>query len=280
MLPRKLEKSFIEEAKKAIEEFFGTNPQTSKDYGRIVSENHFNRLSGILKDNEQKIVYGGHTNATERYISPTILGNITPKDPVMKEEVFGPILTVIPVDNVKKDCISYIQNREKPLSLYVFSRDSLFVSEIVSNTDSGGVTVNDVVMHLHVIHGFPFGGTGASGVGSYHGPYSFAAFSHEKPVLHKYHGAEFINKARYPPYTERKTQIMRSLTEEKIYWWSKYLTPFTVAGGLGAMAFVLQSRFNKIFSAIFQICNNKTSQIQTIVVGRFDLLLLIKEQNF
>ncbi|ETO11708.1 fatty aldehyde dehydrogenase, partial [Reticulomyxa filosa] len=200
------------------------------------------------------IVYGGQVNERERYIAPTILADVTPDDPIMRDEVFGPILSVMPVDDVQKDSIPFILSREKPLSLYIFSKNKEFINRVVDRTDAGGVTINDVVMHfacllffflffpqfskqsnkqIKKVNGFPFGGTGASGVGAYHGEYSFKCFSHEKPVLFKYSGGEFLNDVRYPPFTEKKSNAYRIATEEKIGSSNKLATSAAIAGALG-----------------------------------------------
>ena len=132
----------------------------------------------------------------------------------MRDEVFGPLLSIVSVDDVTRDGINLVHSKEKPLSLYIFSNNKSFVENIVAKTDAGGVCVNDVVTQFS-FHGFPFGGTGNSGMGRYHGWYSFKAFSHEKPVLHKYAGGEKINDIRVPPFTDWKARVYRSIMEEK-----------------------------------------------------------------
>eukprot|EP01084_Bolivina_argentea_P053427 98074_1 len=232
----------IMELKKAFTEFFGANPQLSEWYGRIINKKHFNRLNKLLIENKNNIAIGGKVDARDKYISPTILKDINFNSSVMNDEVFGPILSIFPVDNVMIDAIPLIQSRPKPLAMYIFTNNKSFSDRIINNTDAGGVTVNDVISHF-TFPGFPFGGTGYSGNGKYHGWYSFAAFCHEKPVLNKYSGDDKAYAMRLPPFTDMKGKIYKMFTEEKPKKWQlpfsvSPLTAVALAGG----AYLLKSR--------------------------------------
>lgn len=171
-----VEKSLIEFAPKILRQFFGPNPKESPDLGRIVSDRHFERLEKLLESG--KIMIGGDKDISVRYISPTILVDVSPTDPVMCEEIFGPILPVICVKDVDQ-AIRFINDREKPLTLYVFSNNKEVIDKFLNETSSGSVCANDAMIHL-VVDGLPFGGVGNSGIGAYHGKASFDTFSHQK----------------------------------------------------------------------------------------------------
>jgi aldehyde dehydrogenase (NAD+) len=160
--------------------------KNSKDFARIVNGKHFQRLKNLIEKSVNqgaKIEMGGVFDENEKYIAPTILTSVTAGQEIMKEEIFGPILPVMAYENIN-EVYSYIQGNDKPLTLYVFSKKKNFVEEVLKNTSSGGVTVNDVMTHI-VNHSLPFGGVGPSGFGNYHGHHGFKAFSHERAVMKK-----------------------------------------------------------------------------------------------
>ncbi|CAG9831125.1 unnamed protein product [Diabrotica balteata] len=196
-------------AKKVITEFFGENVKASPDFGRIINDRHFKRIVALLKD--ANVAVGGEYDPSERFISPTVLTNVKPSDPVMQEEIFGPILPIVNVESAY-DAIQFINSREKPLALYVFSNNKKDVNQILNNTSSGGVCVNDTIMHI-VTLSLPFGGVGNSGMGHYHGKYSYETFVHKKSVLHKNLGyiGELLSSAKYPPYTTGKLKYLQLL---------------------------------------------------------------------
>lgn len=135
-------------------------------------------------------------------LAPTILTDVDPKTKVMQEEIFGPILPIVPVKNVD-EAINFINDREKPLALYVFSHNKKLIKRMIDETSSGGVTGNDVIMHF-TVNSLPFGGVGSSGMGTYHGKFTFDTFSHQRPCLLKGLKGESVNKVRYPPNSESK----------------------------------------------------------------------------
>lgn len=183
-------KSLIEE----ISNFYGSDPQKSPDYTRIVNNKHFNRLKEYLDNGD--IVSGGNTDEDERYIEPTVLDRISWDDQIMKEEIFGPILPVMTFENLNT-ALNAMKEKPTPLSLYIFSKDTDVQQKIIRNVQFGGGCINDTVAHLGN-HNLPFGGLGHSGFGSYHGQRSFEVFSHKKSIMKK--PTWLDNPLRYAPY--------------------------------------------------------------------------------
>jgi len=177
-----------------IKEFYGDDPLESPDYGRIINEQHFSRLSDLLKEGD--IVAGGSVNLDNLYIAPTVINNISWSNKIMKDEIFGPILPVIEYNDLN-EVISILSKRPKPLALYFFSNNKNKQKKILEETSSGGVSINDTLSHA-MNKKLPFGGVGDSGMGFYRGKFSFDTFSHKKSVLKK---SFFIDlKEKYPPY--------------------------------------------------------------------------------
>lgn len=166
---------------RAVEALFGADPQASPEYGRIVNERHFDRLSALLDSG--RVAVGGGSDRTDKYIAPTVLVDVDPKSPVMQEEIFGPILPVVTVPGLDA-AIDFINDRDKPLALYVFSESDRTRGRIAAETSSGGLGYGLPLAHL-TVSDLPFGGVGESGMGSYHGRYSIETFSHRKAVLAK-----------------------------------------------------------------------------------------------
>ncbi len=204
LVHRKVKSKLCGLMQKYVQEFFGNDPAESRDYPRIVNDSHFQRLEPLLSCG--RLITGGEKERRKLYIAPTIIDNVTLDDPVMAEEIFGPILPVIEVASMK-EAVAIVNGRPKPLALYFFggrrNRDL-----VLKSTSSGGVCVNDTVMHL-INSSMPFGGVGASGMGAYHGAYSFKTFSHEKPVLYK--DTWIDPPARYAPFTAWKVWIAKFL---------------------------------------------------------------------
>ncbi|WP_448562632.1 aldehyde dehydrogenase family protein [Trichothermofontia sp.] len=178
-----------------LREFYGDDPAQSPDYARIINDRHFQRLTALLSDGQ--IVVGGETNAGDRYIAPTILDHVSPDAPVMQEEIFGPILPVLTYDTLE-DAIAFVNDRPKPLALYCFSRNPNYTQPVLAQTSSGGVCINDILLH-NLVPDLGFGGVGPSGMGRYHGKASFDTFSHQKGVLQRPFWLDL--RFRYPPYT-------------------------------------------------------------------------------
>ncbi|MGW2813642.1 aldehyde dehydrogenase family protein [Streptomyces sp. NPDC001415] len=174
---RALEPEFV----RAVEALFGPEPQSSKEYGRIVNERHFDRLGSLLDSG--RAVTGGAADRATKYIAPTVLADVDPTSPVMREEIFGPILPIVTVAGLD-EAIGFINDRDKPLALYAFTDSDTTRERLAAETSSGGLGFGLPLAHL-TVSDLPFGGVGESGMGSYHGRYSIETFSHRKSVLEK-----------------------------------------------------------------------------------------------
>ena len=205
LIDRKVESRFIDALRTAITDFYGDNPQTSDSYGRIVSSRHFDRLTSMLGDGS--IAIGGQHDATDRYIAPTVLVDVRLDSRIMAEEIFGPILPIVPVSSLD-EAIAFVTDRPHPLALYVFSERKNVVERVLNETTAGGVTVNGTLLHL-TNPNLPFGGIGESGMGGYHGESGVRLFQHQKPVLSR--GTRIDPKLAYPPYTEKKLKLFRKI---------------------------------------------------------------------
>ncbi|PNF42206.1 Aldehyde dehydrogenase, dimeric NADP-preferring [Cryptotermes secundus] len=210
---KEVQNDFVEKAKTTLKEFYGENIKNSPDLCRIISDRHYQRLVAFL--NNGRIAVGGETDPSERFIAPTILVDVKPTDPVMQEEVFGPILPIVNVDNAF-DAIRFIKSREHPLSMYVFSKDKSIQNLLVSQLRCGSLCVNDTLMQFGV-DTLPFGGVGHSGMGAYHGVHTFNTFTHKKSCLVKDFNpiAEKLVSNRYPPYSEKKMNIVEFLMRKR-----------------------------------------------------------------
>jgi aldehyde dehydrogenase (NAD+) len=167
--------------RKAVEAVYGSDASTSGEYGRIINERHFDRLSGLLDSG--RVAVGGDTDRSTKYIAPTVLADVDPASPVMQEEIFGPILPIVTVPDLD-EAITFINDRDKPLALYVFAESEDTRNRIAAETSSGGLGYGLPLAHL-TVSDLPFGGVGESGMGNYHGRYSIETFSHRKAVLDK-----------------------------------------------------------------------------------------------
>ncbi|MEU3733147.1 aldehyde dehydrogenase family protein [Streptomyces sp. NPDC033538] len=166
---------------RAVEGLYGADPARSAEYARIVNERHFDRLTGLLDSG--RVVVGGGSDRTRKYIAPTVLADVAPEAPVMREEIFGPILPIVTVPGLD-EAIDFVNDRDKPLALYVFSESDTTRERFAAETSSGGLGHGLPLAHL-TVSDLPFGGVGESGMGSYHGRYSIETFSHRKAVLKK-----------------------------------------------------------------------------------------------
>ena len=189
----------------AWHELLGADIEKSPDYGRIISPRHYQRLKGLMGGGT--VAVGGQTNDETRFIAPTALVDVKLDHPLMQEEIFGPLLPIIEVADVD-EAIRFVKERPRPLALYVFTRDGEKADHVLRQCSSGGALVNDCLVHMPST-GLPFGGVGESGMGAYHGQYSFDVFSHLKTVVKRPHGLEV--KVRYPPYSPGKVNLFRKL---------------------------------------------------------------------
>ncbi len=208
LLNKKVKEEFLEKVSKYIVQFFGDQREKTDDYSKIINEKHFKSLKGYL--NSGNIITGGVTDKDKLYISPTIIDQVNLEQEIMQEEIFGPILPVIEFEN-RSEIIDIINDLSDPLALYIFSESKKFQEDILKRVKAGGCTINDTIIHVSSPY-LPFGGIGESGMGVYHGKYSFDTFSHKKSVIKK--TTLFDLPLRYPPY------------KGKLKWLKKFLNIF------------------------------------------------------
>ncbi len=204
LVHRELERPFLDRLAESVQAFYGPDPRSSLDFGRIVNDRQFQRLQGLLEQGG-KVHLGGGCDPTDRYIAPTVLTGVSPDAGIMQEEIFGPLLPVLPVRD-SGAAVEFVNARPRPLALYVLSQDRRVHREFVEQTSDCRVCINHVLMDAANPH-LPFGGVGASGIGSYHGERSFTTFSHLKSVLSK--PAWFDPSIPSPPYDESKLRMVR-----------------------------------------------------------------------
>ena len=178
LIDKSVKELFVEEYRRALGELHGDDVQHSRHYVRMVSDSAFQRVAGYMSDG--RVVVGGRVDASDRYIEPKLLDEVSADSDVMQNEIFGPVLPMIEVSNID-EAIAFINSREKPLALYVFA-DKCVARKVVDRTSSGGGCVNDTIMHI-VNENMPFGGVGNSGMGRYHGRDSLYAFSHRRSIV-------------------------------------------------------------------------------------------------
>jgi aldehyde dehydrogenase (NAD+) len=195
--------AFVESIRTNLRDFYGDDPRKSEHYSRMIGTRHLERLIKLLDSGE--VAIGGQVDAGDRYLSPTVLRDVSWESPIMQEEIFGPILPVIAYDSVD-ECITRIRNRPTPLALYLFAEDDAVIDKVLAGTESGGVCVNTLMEH-NSNPNLPFGGKGESGMGAYHGHQGFLCFSHQRAVLHK--TTRLDSRLAYPPYSERAKALVR-----------------------------------------------------------------------
>ena len=205
--------ALIEELKAVIHEHYGENIKENPDYGRIINEKQTERLAKILESDKDLVVFGGDFDVEKRYIAPAILdlGKLgdasVSESAAMADEIFGPILPIVSYESLD-EAVDKVRDGEKPLAMYIFSKNKEYIGSVKSRISSGNITINDTVKHVS-IDSLPFGGVGHSGMGSYHGKYSIETFSHRRGV--------YRNKARFnikqiaPPYNEKAFEFLRKL---------------------------------------------------------------------
>ncbi|XP_034056209.1 aldehyde dehydrogenase family 3 member B1 [Gymnodraco acuticeps] len=212
----------VQALKCCLTQFYGSDPRESSSYGRMVNLDIFNRTKNILW-RSGKVAVGGQVIEAEKYIAPTILTEVTESDPIMQQDIFGPVLPVLTVNNVD-EAIAFINKQEKPLCVYAYSSNSKVITRLMSETSSGSFCSNDSILQSLMV-ALPFGGVGASGMGSYHGRYSFDTFSHRKSCLLRSTRFECVTYLRYPPYEDRNLSLMTwaSTLSQKSQGWCHIL---------------------------------------------------------
>ena len=203
MIEKSVEAPFIEEYKKALADFFPDGDMSGMV--RIINDKHFERVCNIL-DNSGSIAIGGARDAETRFIEPAVLTGVPIDSPAMQQEIFGPVLPVLPYEKLD-DCIDFIRSRPKPLALYIFSENKMNQEKVLNSCSFGGGCINDTVIHLASSH-MSFGGVGESGMGSYHGKKSFDTFTHYRSVLKQ---GKLDVRLRYFPYKSGKEKITRMI---------------------------------------------------------------------
>lgn len=232
----------------AVSSMFGEDPEKSPDFCRIVNGSHTQRILSMIEQtragNPKAVVHtctsGRASDAGSRYIAPTVIEGCTMDDAVMQQEIFGPVLPIVPIRNIS-EAVPMINAGEKPLALYVFSNDTKVVESVIGHTSSGAALSNDCLMHA-AVDALPFGGVGNSGMGAYHGKHSFDLFSHTKAVMLKDQALEVINTTvRYPPYTDtKKTLLKMALGRSPGSLGKTVATHFGIAVTAGLAIYLLQ----------------------------------------
>jgi aldehyde dehydrogenase (NAD+) len=202
LIDRKIKDRFLELITKEVRLFYGENPEESEDFARVISSESVKRLSELMKTGQ--IVFGGLTDSVKKYVAPTVIKDVKPGDPIMQEEVFGPVLPVIDFEKFE-EVYDIVNQNPKPLSTYIFSRNKKLIREFMMRTQSGNTSVNETVMQI-ASQWLPYGGVGSSGIGRYHGKKSFETFSNMRSVLVKSNLLDIW--LRYPPYSKLKTRIV------------------------------------------------------------------------
>ncbi|MBB6451349.1 aldehyde dehydrogenase (NAD+) [Geomicrobium halophilum] len=207
MIHADVKEKFMKLLKKKIEKFYGSDIQHNDDYGRIINQGHFDRLTGIIEKDHDALVYGGGHDHSDHYIEPTILDISSREAASMQEEIFGPILPVLTFADINT-AIADINGQPKPLAFYLFTENEKLQETIMERASYGGGCVNDTIMHVGNPH-LPFGGVGSSGMGVYHGYYSYQTFSHQKSVMNK--STKVSTSFMYPPYKNKLKLVKKFL---------------------------------------------------------------------
>ncbi|SOB98989.1 aldehyde dehydrogenase (NAD+) [Rhodobacter sp. JA431] len=208
-VPRGDQAAFTQALRAEIAKMYGATPETSRSFARLIGARHFTRLKGLLDEALAKgatLITGGVAEEAARYLAPTVLTDVPGEAALMREEIFGPVLPVIAYDDLET-VLAEIEAGEKPLALYLFTKDRTLINRISAATTSGGVGVNVTLAHfLHL--NLPFGGVGNSGLGAAHGRWGFAAFSHEKPILENRFA---VLDPLMPPYTKMSARLAKAV---------------------------------------------------------------------
>jgi aldehyde dehydrogenase (NAD+) len=197
------EEALVEALGRSVHDFYGDDPKATPDFARIVNHRHYERISTLLKDGRP--AFGGEVDPESCYVAPTALREVSPDAPIMQQEIFGPVLPILSVRSID-EAVDFVNGREKPLALYLFTKDQKVEDDVLTRTSSGGACVNGTLLHIMDAR-MPFGGVGPSGTGAYHGRHTFETFSHRKSVLTR--GTRFDPKIMYPPYGPLITKLVQ-----------------------------------------------------------------------
>jgi len=205
LINKDIKSIFISKLIEKLEIAYSKNPQTSKDYGRIINLHHYNRIKNLYDEVSANKIHGGTFDQDDLYIAPTIIDEPDLNSQIMKEEIFGPLLPILSFSN-DKEIYDIINNNPDPLALYIFSEDKKFINSLKENIQCGDININDVLQHV-AIPGMKFGGVKSSGLGGYGGQFGFDQFSHKRSVFHR--STFFINNLAQPPYTTIKERLLK-----------------------------------------------------------------------
>ncbi|KAF5379237.1 hypothetical protein D9615_006047 [Tricholomella constricta] len=248
LVPKSFQDKFVEALKLAHESFYpkSADPSLPANYSRIITPQAFKRIKGLLDNTQGDVVFGGQTDEATKFIAPTVVKDVKADDSLMSEEIFGPLLPIVPVEDVD-EAIAFINARDHPLALYVFSQNAHFKEKVFNNTQSGAAIANETVIHPGA-EGLPFGGVGPSGYGAHTGKFSFDTFTHLRSSLDSPGWIDRILGFRYPPYTDSKfkaaMRLLPSLPARpagppavaaRTKWWGRWFFlafVVAVAGGL------------------------------------------------
>ncbi|KAL5527231.1 hypothetical protein ACEPAG_6022 [Sanghuangporus baumii] len=209
LVPEEAQDKLVAEFDKVLKLFFPDGALKSESYARIATDFHFKRIKRMLDGTKGEIVIGGETDEKQRFIAPTIVKNVHPEDTLMGQEIFGPIIPIIPVKNVD-EAIAFVTERDHPLALYIFSDNAVFKKKVSDSTRSGAVSCNETLLHT-TVEGLPFGGVGESGYGQHTGKWGFDQFTHFRASIEAPKFLELVMSSRYPPYTSQKMNRLNKL---------------------------------------------------------------------
>ena len=208
LIDESIKAKFIEACKKWLKNFYTEQPEHSESYARIVTQKHFERLKSHIKNAESlnaTIEIGGKLDSDTKYIEPTLVSNLKEEASLLQDEIFGPILPILTYSTID-EAIDYVNSKERPLALYVYSKNKSNTKKIIENTRAGGTCINNNVIH-YANHHLPFGGTNNSGIGKSNGFFGFKAFSNERAIV-KQHTIG-VTELLFPPYTDLKEKLAR-----------------------------------------------------------------------
>ncbi|KAF9785103.1 NAD-aldehyde dehydrogenase [Thelephora terrestris] len=239
LIPKDGEEDFIAALKETYLEFYPKGTKEPGTIARLPNRGNFDRVKRLLDDTKGTVVLGGDTDRETKYVAPTIVRDVRFDDSLMSEEIFAPILPIVPVNDFD-EAIEFINARDHPLALYIFTDDSKLKEKVFSNTRSGSCVCNEVVLQIPT-PGLPFGGFGASGNGGYHtGKYSFDIFTHQRSTLTMPNWMEIALAARYPPFSDKKSRMVESLSSPSFPprdsvlnprgWWRKWVVACLTLG--------------------------------------------------
>ena len=207
LVDRQAESPLLDAVVRRLSRFYGDGPAASPNLARVVNDAHMERLVQLLGATEGRLVAGGTWDGPSRYFAPTVVAGVRWDDPLMRDEIFGPVLPIVAYDDIN-EALAELNRRDKPLALYLYSGHPDLVERVIAQTSSGSVCINHNVVQL-AVPGLPFGGVGASGMGAYHGKTGFDTFSHAKSVLRRPEHGEI--PVMYPPYGRLKSWLLRKV---------------------------------------------------------------------